>query len=161
MNQLFSEIEIQTNGEGFIDISYKINTWIQANAINAGILVVFLKHTSCSLIINENADPKVLQDLSSYMKAIVPEEGSKPLSGEGKLRPYMHSQEGPDDMPAHIRTALTCNSLSLSINSGKIILGTWQAIYLWEHRSANYRRKVALHFIGEIKKKNEISNVDL
>ena len=119
------------------------------NKIRQGILTLSCQHTSCSLTINENADPDVLKDLSNFMKALVPEEGFRPISGDGPKGSYLHSAEGMDDMPAHIRTTLTCSSVSLSINSGKLLLGTWQAIYLWEHRQAKHFRTINLHAIGE------------
>ncbi|KGG12900.1 MULTISPECIES: secondary thiamine-phosphate synthase enzyme YjbQ [Prochlorococcus] len=152
MDQIFSEITFKTNGEGFLNITPKINEWIIKNKINQAILVLSIQHTSCSLTINENADPKVLKDLSSYMKAIVPEKEFTSLNKTSLKQEYLHSEEGIDDMPAHIKTALTCTCLSLSINDSKLVLGTWQAIYLWEHRYANNFRKVSLHAVGEIAK---------
>jgi secondary thiamine-phosphate synthase enzyme len=95
----------------------------------------------CSLIVNENADPRVLHDLTTYLRALVPQEG---LS-----QPYAHDDEGPDDMPAHIRTALTTTSLGLSFDQGRLVLGTWQAVYLWEHRARGQRRQLSLHLLGE------------
>ena len=148
MNQTITDISIQTYGEGFTDITREINNWISLEKLIQGIIVISVKHTSCSLTINENADPKVLKDLSAYFKSIVPEEGIRSFSTKGDTRPYLHSDEGSDDMPAHIRTALTCTSISLSITQGKLSLGTWQAVYLWEHRSANQLRTIALHAIG-------------
>ncbi len=151
MNQILTELTIQTKGQGFIKLDNKIKQWISNNNLWKGMLLISVKHTSCSLTINENADPHVLKDLSAYMKAIVPEEGFKPISGEGGLRKYLHAEEGKDDMPAHIRTSLTSNSISLSIDSRELVLGIWQAIYLWEHRSSSNLRIVSLHFIGEVK----------
>ena len=149
MEQFLSEISIETNGEGIIDITHDINKWIQAKNILKGIVVITAKHTSCSLIINENADTKVLQDLSSYIKAIVPENGFKSISGEGNIKPYLHSEEGIDDMPAHIRTTLTASSLTISIDNSQLDIGVWQAIYLWEHRYSQNIRKLNLHSICE------------
>ncbi len=149
MEQFLSELTFLTSGEGFTDITPYINNWILENKIIKGILVLYTKHTSCSLTINENADPRVLEDLSSYLKALVPEEGFRPISGQGNQITYLHKDEGVDDMPAHIRTALTSNTLSLSINSSKLVLGTWQAIYLWEHRYNKHSRTVSCHAIGE------------
>ncbi len=154
MEQILSELSIDTPGEGFIDITSAIKNWIANNNIRKGILVLFTKHTSCSLTINENADPRVLKDLSSYMKALVPEEGVKPISSKGDSISYTHDDEGVDDMPAHIRTTLTCSSLSLSINESELVLGTWQAIYLWEHRYSRHTRQLCLHAIGEVQKVN-------
>ncbi len=150
MEQKLTELKIETEGEGFIDITSIINNWTKINNINKGILVISTKHTSCSLTINENADPKVLKDLSAYIKALVPEEGFKSMNGKGGNTSYLHSDEGIDDMPAHIRTSLTNCCLSLSIESGKLSLGTWQAIYLWEHRYSKHQRKICLHFIGDL-----------
>ncbi len=150
MKQILSELKIETHGEGFIDITSTINKWIATNKISQGILVLSTKHTSCSLTINENADPKVLKDLSSYMKALVPEEGIRQINGKGAHISYLHSDEGVDDMPAHIKTSLTCTSLSFSIDKSKLVLGTWQAVYLWEHRYLNHLRTLCLHAIGEV-----------
>ncbi|WP_320667284.1 secondary thiamine-phosphate synthase enzyme YjbQ [Prochlorococcus sp. MIT 1307] len=150
MKQILSELSIETPGEGFIDITSEINKWIIKNKFHQGILVLFTKHTSCSLTINENADPRVLEDLSSFMKALVPEEGVRKPNHQGQFTLYRHNEEGVDDMPAHIRTTLTCSSLSLSINEKKLVLGTWQAIYLWEHRYSRHSRKLYLHAIGEV-----------
>ncbi len=130
MEQRVSEITIHSNGEGFIDITNAINDWIHKNSFKQGILVISIQHTSCSLTVNENADPKVLKDLSAYLKAIVPEESFTPINGSGRSISYLHSDEGLDDMPAHIKTALTNTCLSLSIINGKLSLGIWQAIYL-------------------------------
>ncbi len=150
LHQSMEQLDIKTHGEGFINLTPTINSWLAQNEITNGVLHITALHTSCSLTINENADPKVLEDLSSYMKALVPEEGFKSISGNGSSFNYKHSDEGPDDMPAHIRTALTCSNLSLSINSGRLLLGTWQAVYLWEHRSRRQFRKINLHAIGEM-----------
>lgn len=150
MEQFISELNFDTNGEGFINITATIKEWIYKNRINKGILILFLKHTSCSLIINENADPKVLKDLSSYMKAIAPEEGFYSINGDKNKQKYLHSEEGLDDMPAHIKTMLTCSTLSLSIDKGELALGTWQAVYLWEHRYSRNTRKLQIHAVGDI-----------
>ena len=152
MEQVLNQLICKTDGEGFIDITPRINSWIKESQIHKGILVISTQHTSCSLTINENADPNVLKDLSAFMKALVPEEGARPISGKGERVEYQHADEGVDDMPAHIRTTLTCSSLSLSIRNMKLDLGTWQAIYLWEHRYSNHSRRISMHAIGEIKK---------
>tara|TARA_B100000700_G_C15011189_1_gene841018 strand:- start:664 stop:1350 length:687 start_codon:yes stop_codon:yes gene_type:complete len=150
LEQTTSEIDFQTNGEGFTDITPKIKAWITSNKINNGILIISILHTSCSLIVNENADSRVLRDLSKYMKALVPEVSFKSLNGKGFSEFYSHKDEGLDDMPAHIRTALTNTSLSFSVISGELVLGTWQAIYLWEHRDNKHTRRIQLHAIGEL-----------
>ena len=155
MKQLLSQLSFETQGEGFTDITPAINDWINKNKLSQGILILTLKHTSCSLTINENADPRVLQDLASYMKALVPEEGFKSISHQGPHLKYQHCEEGPDDMPAHIRTALTCSCLNLSIDNQQLVLGTWQAVYLWEHRHSKHSRKLVLHAIGEIENPEE------
>ncbi len=149
LEQFLTEIDIQTSGEGFTDITPLIDSWVKQVEITKGVIHLSALHTSCSLIINENADPRVLEDLSTYMKALVPNEGIRKDYITGNYKPYLHAEEGIDDMPAHIRTSLTNTTLSLSINSNKLILGTWQAIYLWEHRYSKYTRKVCLHAIGE------------
>ena len=149
MEQVISDLSIRTKGEGFTNITNALNKWIKDNRLKKGILVLTSKHTSCSLIINENADPRVLKDLSAYMKAIVPELGFKSISGDNKEQRYLHSEEGVDDMPAHIRTTLTCTSLTMSIKNSRLDLGTWQAIYLWEHRYTKKERIIGLHSIAE------------
>ncbi len=156
MQQILSTLYIATPGEGFTDITSKINQWIITNKIIKGILVLSVQHTSCSLTINENADPRVLEDLSSFIKALVPEEGISHRGGSMKHVPYQHSEEGADDMPAHIKTSLTCTSLSLSIENCRLVLGTWQAIYLWEHRHLRHSRKIFLHAIGEVQENNRL-----
>ena len=149
MDQTLSELTFNTLGEGFTNITSSINKWIDQKKIFKGILIISTNHTSCSLIINENADPNVLKDLSNYMKSLVPENAFTSLDGKNIQRKYLHSEEGVDDMPAHIKTMLTCTSLSLSINNGGLVLGTWQAIYLWEHRYSKQSRRLNLHALGE------------
>ena len=149
MKQILSNLDFETNGQGFTDITKDINLWIKNQKLRQGILLVFLKHTSCSLIINENADINVLKDLSSYMRGIVPEVKFFPIDGSLKSIEYLHSEEGLDDMPAHIRTMLTSNNLSFSIVDGKLDIGVWQAIYIWEHRTSNKSRTLRFHAIGD------------
>jgi len=149
MKQALSQLSIQTRGEGFTDITAAIHEEIKSSGLSTGLATLHVKHTSCSLTINENADPRVLLDLAAYLRALVPQEGVRPISGQGPLRPYVHDDEGADDMPAHIRTALTCTSLSLSFHRGRLLLGTWQAIYLWEHRARPHHRELCLHLMGE------------
>ena len=153
MEQILTELAFETHGEGFTDITSKLNDWIYENNIKKGILVVSIKHTSCSLTINENADPRVLKDLSSYMKALVPEEGSKPVNGDGKSFTYLHSDEGIDDMPAHIKGALTDTSFSVPITNKQMVLGTWQGIFVFEHRFRPHLREVILHLSGMVDNK--------
>ncbi|MEB3352626.1 MAG: secondary thiamine-phosphate synthase enzyme YjbQ [Cyanobacteriota bacterium] len=149
MRQSLSQLSLHTSGEGFTDITAALNQEIQGSGLSTGLATVHVQHTSCSLTINENADPRVLQDLAAYLQALVPQEGVRPISGQGPLRPYAHDDEGADDMPAHIRTALTCTSLSLAFSRGRLQLGTWQAVYLWEHRARPHRRLLSLHLLGE------------
>ena len=149
MEQIFSKINFISNGEGFIDITQDLNLFIQRSNFHAGILNISSLHTSCSLTINENADPNVLKDLKKFMKSIVPFNSYNSLSKQREEIYYEHFQEGEDDMPAHIKTALTNTNLSLSFQKGKIILGTWQAIYLWEHRISPKERSINVHIIGE------------
>ena len=149
MEQILSTLDFETNGQGFTEITNDINNWIQNNNLKKGILLVFLKHTSCSLIINENADINVLKDLSAYMRAIVPEKGLYSIDNNSKRVEYLHSQEGLDDMPAHIRTMLTSNNLSFSVVDNQLEIGIWQGIYIWEHRSSNKSRSLQLHAIGD------------
>ncbi|MFO0016499.1 MAG: secondary thiamine-phosphate synthase enzyme YjbQ [Synechococcaceae cyanobacterium] len=149
MRQSLCQLSLQTGGEGFTDISAALNAEIGRSGLRTGLATVHVLHTSCSLTINENADPRVLRDLAAYLQALVPQEGVRPVSGLGNLRPYLHDDEGPDDMPAHIRTALTATSLSLGFEAGRLVLGTWQAVYLWEHRARPHRRRLSLHLLGE------------
>ena len=134
-------LTLTTSGEGFTDLTGALNREIAASGITLGVVTVVCQHTSCSLTINENADPRVLHDLTTYLRALVPQGGLR--------EPYAHDDEGPDDMPAHIRTALTTTSLGLSFDQGRLVLGTWQAVYLWEHRSRGQRRQLSLHLLGD------------
>jgi len=149
MEQIFSRLNFITNGEGFIDITDDLNFFIQRSKFHSGIFNLTSLHTSCSLTINENADPNVLKDLKKFMKSIVPYNCYNSLSKDKEEIYYEHFQEGEDDMPAHIKTALTNTCLSLSFQEGKIILGTWQAIYLWEHRLSKKERTISVHVMGE------------
>ena len=149
MEQIFSKIDFLTNGEGFTDITNDLNKFIQTNNFHAGIFNLSTLHTSCSLTINENADPNVLSDLKKFMQSIVPYNCYSSLAKNKQEIYYEHYQEGEDDMPAHIKTALTNTNLSLSFKKGKLILGTWQAIYLWEHRISQKERSISVHIIGE------------
>ena len=149
MEQIFAKLNFLTNGEDLIDITDDLNLFIQKRNFHSGILNITSLHTSCSLTINENADPNVLKDLKKFMKSIVPKNCYTSLSKNREEIYYEHSQEGEDDMPAHIKTALTNTNLSLSFQEGRIILGTWQAIYLWEHRYSPKERTISVHIIGE------------
>ena len=157
MEQIFSKLLFLTHGEGFIDITYDLNLCVKKNNFDSGVLNLISLHTSCSLTINENADPNVLRDLKKYMQSIVPYDSYLTLSKNREEISYKHYQEGADDMPAHIKTSLTNTCLSLSFQEGKIMLGTWQAVYLWEHRFDQKERIINVHIIGE--KKQNIYNV--
>tara|TARA_Y100000589_G_scaffold307276_1_gene322796 strand:- start:286 stop:765 length:480 start_codon:yes stop_codon:yes gene_type:complete len=154
MEQVISSIKVITKGQGFTDITYLVKEFIKKNDFFNGILILNVLHTSCSLTLNENADPNVLYDLSKYIESIVPYNSYKDLNIKPKQIIYKHYQEGQDDMPAHIKTALTNNSLSLSFQNEKLIIGIWQAIYLWEHRSERKERFINIHAIGEKKNRN-------
>ena len=149
LRQDLRRLSLNTRGEGFTDITAALNAEIRSSGLDTGIAVISCLHSSASLTVNENADPRVLADLTAHLRALVPQEGIRPVSGRGELRAYVHDDEGADDMPAHIRTALTCTSLSQSFQGGRLLLGTWQAIYLWEHRATPMQRRISLHLIGE------------
>ena len=139
MIQKFSEIKIKTNGQNLYNFSTEILDWIKINQLNNGILNLSIQHTSASLIIQENADPDVQKDLLNYFDKLVPMDN--------KL--YSHKLEGKDDMPAHIKSALTNCQISLSIKNKNLLLGTWQGLYLFEHRIEPHERKIILHYIGD------------
>ena len=139
MRQAAHRIEVRTRGKGLYDITAPIAAWLRERAFGTGLLTVFVQHTSASLTIQENADPDVVHDLNEFFQRLVPDDS----------RLYRHTVEGPDDMPAHIRAALTLTQLSIPVEGGRMALGTWQGIYLFEHRAAPHRRSVALHVIGE------------
>ncbi|MCP9774720.1 secondary thiamine-phosphate synthase enzyme YjbQ [Cyanobium sp. WAJ14-Wanaka] len=147
--QSLQQLTLLTTGEGFTDITSDINRAIGTSGLNFGLANLFCLHTSCSLTINENADPRVLCDLAAYLRALVPQRGFSPINGKGEFVTYGHDDEGPDDMPAHIRTALTATSLQFSFQKGGLLLGTWQAVYLWEHRARPHQRRLNLHLMGE------------
>ncbi len=144
LEQQLRLLEVATTGEGFTDLTAALNREIAASGIGLGVVTLVCLHTSCSLTVNENADPRVLHDLAAYLQALVPQHGFRSLAGEGERQRYR-----PDDMPAHIRTALTATSLQLSVQGGALLLGTWQAVYLWEHRARPHRRRLSLHLIGD------------
>jgi secondary thiamine-phosphate synthase enzyme len=149
VRQVLDQLQFATRGPGFTRLNEDLNRWIAGTGISLGVLHLTCLHTSASLTINENADPRVLKDLQAWMDAVVPQDGRGPLDGEGKRRPYLHYDEGDDDMPAHIRTALTAQTMALSVEKGRLLLGTWQAVYLWEHRAIPHQRRLSLHLIGE------------
>jgi secondary thiamine-phosphate synthase enzyme len=139
MRQSFHEIIIATRGRGLYEFTRDVEQWLAQNKLNDGLLTIHLQHTSASLLIQENADPDVRRDLEAFFARLVPDGDAL----------FVHTAEGDDDMPAHIRTALTTVNLSLPVRAGRAALGTWQGIYLWEHRTRPHSRRVALHFIGE------------
>jgi secondary thiamine-phosphate synthase enzyme len=139
MQQFLHTLEIATRGKGLVEITAPVRRWVEAQAITAGLLTLFCRHTSASLLIQENADPDVRADLETFFEDIAPEEPGR----------YIHDAEGPDDMPAHIRAALTQIQLSIPVAAGRMVLGTWQGLYLFEHRSRPHRREVVLHLLGE------------
>ena len=149
MEQIFSKLNFITNGEGFTDITDDLNLFIQKSNFDSGIFCLTSLHTSCSLTINENADPNVLKDLEKFIKSIVPYNCYTSLSKEREKIYYEHFQEGEDDMPAHIKTALTNTQLTLSVRSNQCILGAWQGIYLFEHRLNQQNRTILAHIVGD------------
>lgn len=139
LRQSSHKIQISTRGKGLYELTGEIVQWLGAQSMRSGLLTVFVQHTSASLIIQENADPDVVHDLNTFFGRLVAEDN----------RLYRHTVEGPDDMPAHIRAALTLTQLSIPVEHGRMLLGTWQGVYLFEHRSSPHRRSVVLHVIGE------------
>lgn len=139
MRQAFGHFHIHSRGKGLYDFTSEVRHWLEDTGIKSGLLTLFIRHTSASLVIQENADPDVQRDLEAFLARLVPEHD--PL--------YRHTLEGPDDMPAHVRAALTQTQLSIPVEAGRMALGTWQGIYLFEHRRAGHGRQVAAHLIGE------------
>ena len=131
-------LEINTSPKSFLDITKDVQTLVSESGLDNGICNLFIKHTSASLVIQENYDPSVRQDFETVFSKLVPEDF-----------PYVHNMEGKDDMPAHIRSALTSTSESIPIADGKLIFGTWQGIYIWEHRDQSHNRKIVVSIIGE------------
>jgi secondary thiamine-phosphate synthase enzyme len=139
VKQSFGELEVPTRGKGFYDITRDVRKWVGAQGIQSGLLTVFIQHTSASLTIQENADFDVRRDLAEFFERLVPE----------RTPWFRHTTEGSDDMPSHIRSALTSTQVSIPVREGRAALGTWQAIYVFEHRSGPQVRHVLLHLIGE------------
>ena len=138
MKQEFFNLEINTNGQKLYEFTDKAIDWIKKNKFKDGILNFNIQHTSASLIVQENADPDVKKDLINYFNKLAPMDDSL----------YIHSTEGKDDMPAHIKSSLTNNQITLSIRKGELLLGTWQGLYLFEHRLKPQLRKIIFHFLG-------------
>ena len=139
MRQAGGTIEIDTRGQGLVEITRETSRWVEAQEMQQGLLTLFCRHTSASLLVQENAAPAARADLERFFARIVPEDPAR----------YSHDDEGPDDMPAHIRAALTQVQVSIPIAGGRLALGTWQGVYLFEHRRAPHRRTIALHLVGE------------
>lgn len=139
MQQFLGQISVQTQGKGLHEFTREVESWVRGHGNGDGLLTLFIRHTSASLTIQENADPDVIRDLEAYFSRLVPE--NDPI--------YIHTMEGPDDMPAHVRTALTQTHLSIPVHQGELALGTWQGIYVFEHRRRPHRRTVSLHLLSD------------
>ena len=139
MKQKTEELTVSGRGQGLTEFTPRVHDVVASSGISSGLCTVFVSHTSASLVIQENADPSARRDLEDFLVRLVPENDPH----------YTHTMEGADDMPAHIKAALTSTTLSIPVTRGKLALGTWQGIYLWEHRSGRSRRRVVVHVIGE------------
>lgn len=139
MRQEHGDLDLRTQGKGFYEFTGEVAQWLGQTGIRDGLVTVFVRHTSASLVIQENADPDVVRDLEMVFSRLAPENDPE----------YRHTMEGPDDMPAHIRAALTQTQLSIPVRGGRMVLGTWQGIYLFEHRRAPHHRRIAMHVVGE------------
>ena len=139
MRQEFLNLALNTNGQKLYEFTNQINQWVSDNKFNNGIINLSIQHTSASLIIQENADPDVQTDLINFFNKLVPMDNSL----------YIHTTEGKDDMPAHIKSALTNNQISLSVKNKELLLGTWQGLYLFEHRIEKQNRLIVLHYLGD------------
>lgn len=139
LRQCSQELVVKTRGRGFYEFTDELGAWARQCDLQLGVVTLHLRHTSASLLIQENADPEVRRDLERFFARLVPDGDAL----------FQHTAEGEDDMPAHVRAALTAVNLSIPVEAGRLALGTWQGIYLWEHRRLPHRRCVACHFIGE------------
>ena len=139
MKQAQGTLTFATNGRGLTEITGEVGRWLGDQGIGTGMLTVYIRHTSASLVIQENADPDVMRDLKTFFKTLVKEDPSL----------YRHGTEGPDDMPAHIKSAMTQTSLNIPVTDGRMALGTWQGIYLFEHRTRPHKRQLTLHLMGD------------
>ncbi len=139
LRQFTTSMTFQTRGRGLLEVTRPVSEWVAEAGLSSGLLTVFVRHTSASLLIQENADPDVRGDLDRFFARLVPD--GDPL--------FRHRDEGVDDMPAHVRAALTAVQLSVPVSEGQLALGTWQGVYLWEHRTRSHRRELALHLFGE------------
>jgi len=145
MKQAQGTLSIDTPGQGLVEITAEIAQWVLRQGVSTGLLTVYIRHTSASLVIQENADPSVMKDIKTFFMKLVPEDPSL----------YTHTTEGPDDMPAHIKGALTETSLSIPVTGKRMALGTWQGIYVFEHRIRPHRREIVLHLTGEAEDSND------
>ncbi len=136
-------LSLNTSGQGLYEVTDDVEDFVAEAGVDIGLLTVFVRHTSCSLLIQENADPDVRRDLDQFFRRLVPP------SNDLAMKWVIHTTEGPDDMPAHIKAALTSVSLSIPVSRGRMVLGTWQGIYLFEHRDAPHRREIVLHLGGD------------
>ena len=139
LRQLATTIAVETRGRGLVEITRTLQTWVGASGFATGLLTLFIRHTSASLVVQENAAPEVRDDLDRFMARLVPD--GDPI--------FRHRDEGADDMPAHVRSALTATQLAIPVADGHLALGTWQGVYVWEHRTRPHRREIALHLLGE------------
>ena len=139
LRQSATTFTIDTRGRGLVEFTRPVAAWVAQSGLSTGLLTLFVRHTSASLLVQENADPDVRADLDRFFARLVPDGDAL----------YRHQDEGPDDMPAHVRTALTAVSLAIPLADGRLVLGTWQGIYLWEHRLRAHRREVSAHLLGE------------
>jgi secondary thiamine-phosphate synthase enzyme len=139
LRQAATTLVIDTPGRALVEITGPVAGWLAHSGITAGLLTLFIRHTSASLLVQENADPDVRGDLERFLSRLVPD--GDPI--------FRHRDEGPDDMPAHVRAALTQVQLAIPVVAGRLVLGTWQGVYVWEHRRRPHRREVALHLLGE------------
>ncbi len=139
MRQSLHRLTVATRGKGLVEITRDVLAWVADQGIDTGLLTLWCRHTSASLTVQENADPTVREDISRYFEALVPEDPQR----------YIHGAEGPDDMPAHLRSMLTGAQLSIPVSGGTPLLGTWQGLYVFEHRRQPHRREIVLHLLGE------------
>ncbi len=142
MEQRQHVLAVATRGRGLVEVTGEVRRWLAGQGIGTGLLTIWCRHTSASLLVQENASPDARADLEDFFGRLVPDGGS------GGAR-YRHADEGPDDMPAHVRAALTQTQLTIPVQGGRPVLGTWQGIYLWEHRTRPHRRELALHLLGD------------
>ncbi len=139
MRQSLHRLTVATRGKGLIEITRDVLAWVANQGIDTGLLTLWCRHTSASLTVQENADPTVREDIARFFEAVVPEDAQR----------YLHDAEGPDDMPAHLRAMLTATQLSIPVAGGVPVLGTWQGLYVFEHRRQPHRREIVLHLLGD------------